>query len=62
MEWSKNYGRSRMAAILISKNLITLISIDRAYPFRTGITAIRMAIADILEKINSESASHTFKQ
>ncbi len=51
-----------MAAILISKNLITLISIDRAYPFRTGITAIRMAIADILEKINSESASHTFKQ
>ena len=33
-----------------------------AYPFRTGITAIRIAIADILEKINSESASHTFKQ
>jgi hypothetical protein len=33
-----------------------------AYPFRTGITAIRIAIADILEKINSESSFHTFKQ
>ena len=29
-----------------------------AYPFRTGITAIRIAIADILEKINSESSSY----
>src|ERR1051325_2451909 len=33
-----------------------------AYPFRTGITAIRIAIADILEKINNVSSSHTFKQ
>src|SRR5919202_988534 len=33
-----------------------------AYPFRTGITAIRIAIADILEKINNASSSHTFKQ
>ena len=28
-----------------------------SYPFRTGITTIRIAIADILEKINSESST-----
>jgi hypothetical protein len=28
-----------------------------SYPFRTGITTIRIAIADILEKINSQSSS-----
>jgi hypothetical protein len=28
-----------------------------SYPFRTGITTIRIAIADILEKINSHSSS-----
>ena len=28
-----------------------------AYPFRTGITAIRIALADILEKIKSEPSS-----
>ena len=33
-----------------------------AYPFRTGITAVRIAIADILEKINNESSSHTLRQ
>jgi hypothetical protein len=31
-----------------------------SYPFRTGITTIRIAIADILEKINSESTSPSF--
>jgi hypothetical protein len=29
-----------------------------SYPFRTGITAIRIALADILERIKSESSSH----
>jgi hypothetical protein len=29
-----------------------------SYPFRTGITTIRIAIADILEKIKSESSSY----
>jgi hypothetical protein len=28
-----------------------------SYPFRTGITTIRITIADILEKINNESSS-----
>jgi hypothetical protein len=28
-----------------------------SYPFRTGITTIRIAIADILEQINNESSS-----
>jgi hypothetical protein len=28
-----------------------------AYPFRTGITTIRIAIADILEKIKTEHSS-----
>jgi hypothetical protein len=27
-----------------------------SYPFRTGITTIRIAIADILEQINNESS------
>jgi hypothetical protein len=31
-----------------------------SYPFRTGITTIRIAIADILEKIKSESSSSSF--
>jgi len=30
-----------------------------AYPFRTGITAIRIALADILEKIKGESPSNS---
>jgi hypothetical protein len=30
---------------------------DRAYPFRTGIRDIRIAIADILEKVKRESPS-----
>jgi hypothetical protein len=31
-----------------------------SYPFRTGITTIRIAIADILEKIKNESSSTSF--
>jgi hypothetical protein len=33
-----------------------------AYPFRTGITAIRIALADILEKINTDSSSPASRQ
>ena len=33
-----------------------------AYPFRTGITAIRIAIADILQKINREFSSYASRR
>lgn len=32
-----------------------------SYPFRTGITSIRIAIADILEKINNNPSSHSVR-
>ena len=33
-----------------------------AYQFRTGITAIRIAIADIIQKINRESSSYASRR
>jgi hypothetical protein len=55
---ASNDGHPHLHAFYEWINPVTDLG-NGAYPFRTGITAIRIALADILEKIKGESPSNS---